>query len=126
MKLTNLGIIGLGYVGQIHLRHAQKLGNARIVAVADLSKRALNKAKNNGVQKTFTNYNELLKDPEIDAVIIALPKHLKCVRDAAEADKHIFLEKRIARNIEEAKEILSLIPKNNVRLMMGYLLRFNQ
>jgi len=70
----------------------------------------------------------LLKDQEIDAVIIALPNHLhlKCVVDAAEAKKHIFLEKPIARSTEEAKHILSVTQKNNVKLMMGYPLRFNQ
>ncbi|MEM2143825.1 MAG: Gfo/Idh/MocA family oxidoreductase, partial [Candidatus Jordarchaeaceae archaeon] len=97
MKLIKLGIIGLGYVGQIHLRHAQKLVNARVIAAADLSKKALSKVKNDGVKKTFADYKSMLKDREIDAVIIALPTHLhlKCVKDAAEAKKHIFLEKPI-------------------------------
>ncbi|MEM3828267.1 MAG: Gfo/Idh/MocA family oxidoreductase, partial [Conexivisphaerales archaeon] len=70
----------------------------------------------------------MLKDPEIDAVIIALPTHLhlKCAIDAAEAKKHIMLEKPIARNTKEAKEILKAARKNDVKLMMGYPLRFNQ
>jgi predicted dehydrogenase len=128
MKKIGLGIIGLGYVGQIHLRHAQKLANARVTAVADLSKKALKKARNNGIKNTFTSYEEMLKLPELDAVIIALPTHLhlKCVRDAAEAKKHIFLEKPMAKNTQEAKEILSIVRKNNIKLMMGYPLRFNQ
>jgi len=128
MKNIGLGIIGLGYVGQIHLRHAQKLANAHVIAVADLSKKALKKAKNNGIKNTFTSYEEMLKLPELDAVIIALPTHLhlKCVRDAAEAKKHIFLEKPMARNTQEAKEILSIVQKNNIKLMIGYPLRFDQ
>jgi len=128
MKKIGLGIIGLGYVGQIHLRHAQKLANAHVTAVADLSKKALKKAKNNGIKNTFTSYEEMLKLPGLDAVIIALPTHLhlKCVRDAAEAKKHIFLEKPMARNTQEAKEILSTVQKNNIKLMMGYPLRFNK
>ncbi len=127
MKQIRLGIIGLGYVGQIHLRHARRLANADVTAVADLSKKALKKAKNEGVKKAFTDYKCMLKDPEIDAVIIALPTHLhlKCVVDAAEAKKHIFLEKPIAQNIADAKEILSAARKNGVKLMMGYPLRFN-
>ncbi|MEM2152034.1 MAG: Gfo/Idh/MocA family oxidoreductase [Candidatus Bathyarchaeia archaeon] len=128
MNILKLGIIGLGYVGQIHLQHAKRLNNARLIAVADLSKKALNKARRYGVKKTFTDYNELLKDYEIDAVIIALPTHLhlQCVRDAAEAKKHVMLEKPIAPNIKDAKEILSAARKNGVKLMMGYPLRFNQ
>jgi myo-inositol 2-dehydrogenase/D-chiro-inositol 1-dehydrogenase len=59
-------------------------------------------------------------------VIAALPTHLhlQCAIQAAEAGKHIFLEKPIARNSQEAKEIISAAQKNSVKLMMGYHLRF--
>lgn len=77
--------------------------------------------------KTYTNYEDLLRETGIDAVIIALPTHLhtQCAKQAAEAKKHILLEKPIARNIEEAKEIISTAKKNSVRLMIGYPLRFS-
>lgn len=126
MKSINLGIIGLGYVGTTHLHHSLKLTNAHLVAVADLSKKALAHAKDAGVKKTYTNYKDLLQDPEIDAVIIALPTHLhlQCAKDAAEAKKQIFLEKPIARNVEEAKQIVLASRRNSVKLMVGYPLRF--
>lgn len=128
MKKVGLGIIGLGYVGKIHLRHSLKLPNINHIAVSDLSKKALNEAKDAGIKKTFTNYEQLLKEPSIDAVIIALPTHLhlQCAKKAAEAKKHIFLEKPIARNLKEAKEIVMFSQQNSVKLMMGYPLRFNK
>lgn len=128
MKNTNLGIIGLGYIGQIHLRHSQKLENAKVVAVADFSKKALDHAKSMGVKKTFTDYNDLLKCPEVDAVLVSLPTHLhlKCTQAVAEAQKDIFLEKPIAVNISDAKEIISTAKKNSVELMVGYPLIFNK
>jgi predicted dehydrogenase len=127
MKRVGLGIIGLGYIGKVHLRNSQKLLNARLVGVADLSKNALNKAKKAGVKKTYTGYEELLKEPEVDAVIIGLPTHLhlKCATQAIEAKKHVFLEKPIARNVAEAKEIVRAAEKNSVKLMIGYPLRFS-
>jgi len=127
MKKIGLGIIGLGYIGKVHLRHSLKLTNANVIAVADISKKSLKKARNVGVRKLFTDYKELLKEPEIDAVVISLPTylHLECAKKAAEAKKHIFLEKPIARNVEEAKEIISAVQKNHIKLMVGYPLRFN-
>ncbi|MFX1362826.1 MAG: Gfo/Idh/MocA family protein [Promethearchaeota archaeon] len=127
MKTVNIGIIGLGYVGQIHLRHCLKLDNTEVSAAADLSKKALSQAKSAGVTRTYTDYEQLLQDSQIDAVIIGLPTHLhlQCAKKAAEAKKHIFLEKPIARNTNEAKEILSSTKKNSVKLMIGYPLRFN-
>lgn len=126
MRTVKLGIIGLGYIGQIHLRHCRRIPNAEVLAVADVSAKALKNAKKSGVEKTFTSYSELLKDPEVEAVIIGLPTHLhlQCAREAAEADKAIFLEKPMARTVEEAKKILSISEKNSVKLMMGYPMRF--
>lgn len=98
----------------------------KVVGVSDVSKKALSKARNAGVKKTFTDYKDLLKQPEIDAVIIALPTHfhLRCATEAAEAKKQIFLEKPIARNLEEANAIISASKRNSVKLMIGYPLRF--
>jgi len=128
MKKIGLGIIGLGYVGKLHLRHSLKIPNVHHIAVSDLSRKALNEAKNAGIKRIFANYEQLLKESNIDAVIIALPTHLhlQCAKQAAEAGKHILLEKPIARNVEEAKEIVTTAQKNSVKLMMGYHLRFNK
>jgi predicted dehydrogenase len=127
MRKVGLGIIGLGYVGNIHLQHSLRLSDASLVAVSDVSAKALRKAKDAGVKKTFNNYELLLKDSSVDAVIIGLPTHLhlQCVKKAAEAKKHIFLEKPIAKNVEEGKEIVSVARRNSVKLMIGYPLRFN-
>jgi predicted dehydrogenase len=128
VRTVKLGIIGLGYIGQIHLRHCSKIRNVEVSAVADVSTKALNNAKKNGAKKTFTNYSDLLKDPEVEAVIIGLPTHLhlKCAEEAAEAGKAIFLEKPMALNVDEAKEIISAAQRNSVKLMMGYPMRFNK
>jgi predicted dehydrogenase len=53
MEKIRLGLIGLGYIGKIHLRHCQKLANTKLVATADLSKKALKTAKDMGVKKTY-------------------------------------------------------------------------
>jgi predicted dehydrogenase len=128
MKTTKVGIIGLGYIGQVHYRHCLAIPNVEVSAIADVSKKALSNAKNEGVKKVFSNYEDLIKDPEIDAVIIGLPTHLhlKCAVQAAEAGKAIFLEKPIARTVEEANEIVSAAKKNSVKFMMGYPYRFDE
>lgn len=128
MRKMKLGIIGIGYVGRIHLRNCLNLQHADLVAVSDLSKRALKTAKEMGVRETYTNYEEMLRQPEIDAVIIALPTHLHldCSQKVAEAKKHILLEKPLARSAAEGRRLLSSIRKNGVSLMLGYPLRFTK
>ncbi|MEM3566207.1 MAG: Gfo/Idh/MocA family oxidoreductase [Candidatus Bathyarchaeia archaeon] len=126
MPKIKLGLIGLGYIGKIHLQNCLKLENAELVAVSDISKNALSKAKKLGVKKFYTEYEKLLEDKNINAVIIALPTHLHlpCTVKAAENRKHILLEKPLARNPKEGKEILSATNKNNVKLMVGYPFRY--
>jgi predicted dehydrogenase len=127
MGKIRIGIIGLGYIGKVHLRNCLKLPFVTLEAVSDVSKQSLNDAKASGVKKTFSNYEQLLRDPQIDAVIVALPTHLHsdCAIRAAEAKKHIMLEKPIARNTAEANEIVSSARQNSVKLMMAYPFRFS-
>jgi len=126
IKKINLGIIGLGFIGKVHLRNCLNLKSAKVVAAADISKRTLKYAQEFGVKRLFTDYRELLKQPDIDAVIISLPTylHAPCAINAAEEGKHIFLEKPLARNLKEGKEILSAVKKHNVKLMVGYPLKY--
>jgi len=125
-KKINLGIIGLGFIGKVHLRNCLSLKSVNVVAVADVSKKALKYARELGVKRLFTDYHELLKQPDVDAVVISLPTylHAPCAISAAEEGKHIFLEKPLARNPAEGKDILSAVKRYNVILMVGYPLRF--
>lgn len=127
MKKVGLGLIGLGYIGKTHLRNCFNLKSARLEAVSDISKKALSFARKMGVKSTYRDYQKLLQDQRIDAVIIALPTHLHAsvVEEAAEAGKDIFVEKPLARNVVEGKEIVSTASRNGVRLMVGYPLRFS-
>jgi predicted dehydrogenase len=126
MKKIGLGLIGLGYIGKTHLRNCLRLQSAKLIAVADISKKALAFAKKMGIKNLYQDYRELLKNEKIDAVIIALPTYMHsiCAQEAAEAGKHIFIEKPLARNVYEGKEIVAKARKNCVKLMVGYPFRF--
>ncbi len=126
VKKVNLGVIGLGFIGKVHLRNCLNLKSVRVVAAADTSKKALNYAKAFGVKQLFTDYHELLKLKDLDAVVVSLPTylHVECAISAVEEGKNVFLEKPLARNPEEGREIVSAVRKNCVKFMVGYPLRF--
>lgn len=127
MKQVNLGIIGLGARGKVHLRNSLRLKEANVLGAADVSKKSLKFARKLGVKNVYTDYEDLLRNAQLDAVIISLPNflHLEGAMKAAEAGKDILLEKPLARNVVEGGKILSSVKRNGVRLMMGYDLRFN-
>jgi predicted dehydrogenase len=127
LKKVNLGLIGLGQVGSKHFHNCLHLENARLIAVSDISKKSLLTAEKAGVKQVFKDYNDLLKDPNIDAVIISLPTflHAETAIKATEHEKHVLVEKPLARNTSEAKRILLSAKRNGVELMVGYPLRFS-
>jgi predicted dehydrogenase len=127
MRKLGIGVIGLGQIGKVHLQNCLKLENAFPVAACDSSRKALKIAEKSGIKKTFTSYEDLLKDPDVDAVVIALPTHLHgvCAKIAAEEKKHVLLEKPLAANVGDGKEILNACERNGIKLMVGYPLRFD-
>jgi predicted dehydrogenase len=128
LKNVNLGLIGLGTRGKTLLDGCLRLENANLVAVADVSKKALRFARDIGVKNVQVDYNKLLNDQTIDAVVISLPNflHYECAKRAAEAGKDILLEKPLARNLMEGEQILSYVKREGVKLMLGYGLRFSE
>ena len=100
---VNIGLIGLGDIGKKHLYNAMQLRDAKLVAVADASRKSRALAKEVNVREVYDDYAKLLENPKVDCVIISLPNflHAECAIMAAEYGKHVLVEKPLARNVEE-------------------------
>ncbi len=125
--MVNVGVIGLGRQGLLHMMSCSKIEGAKVVAASDASKKALKTAKSLGVETLYEDYREMLNHPSrLDAVVISLPNflHMDCVRMALEAGLHVFIEKPLARNVKECSEIVRLVEKTGKKLQVGNNLRF--
>ena len=123
----NVGVIGLGRMGMLHLVNSMKIDGVKVVAVADASKKALKKAQLLGVKTGYQDYHELLsKTPSIDSVIISLPNflHFESIKLALETGVNVFAEKPLATSTEECREIVRLVDKSGRKLMVGHVSRF--
>ena len=131
MKTTlNWGVIGCGQIAlDKSLPALLAVPEARLIAVADplLERRALAK-KLCPEAREHSDYRDLLADPEIDAVYIALPTgmHAEAVRAAASAKKAILCEKPLGRSAAETATMIRAAKENNVALMTGYMSRFGE
>jgi myo-inositol 2-dehydrogenase/D-chiro-inositol 1-dehydrogenase len=123
--MLRVGVIGLGHMGQLHLLNALRIDEVKVVAGADKSKRNRKKCEQYHIN-TYDDYTKLIDAEELDAVIISLPNFLKkdSVFYAAENDLGIFLDKPMARNLNEAQEIAKKVEKENVRLLVGVNYRY--
>ncbi len=128
MKKLKWGILAAGGIADRRMLPAmKKFSGAQIVAVMDSDITAAKRvASKYGIDNYYDKAEELLAHKEIDAVYIASPVY--CHKDqammAADAGKHILLEKPIALNAEQAQEIVDYCRKKNVRLAAGFMMRF--
>ncbi len=125
--MINVAVIGVGSMGQNHARIFFHSDNAQLVAVSDNNIDAAEKIAKKYNCKSYNNYQEMLSNEQIDAVSIAVPTslHKEVTLAALIHKKHVLLEKPIASNEQEAKEIIECAKKNNVKLMIGHIERFN-
>lgn len=122
------GLIGCGNQGRALARKLMEIESAKMVAVADVNEIALKKAvEETGSEKRYVDYHDLIEQKDVDAVIVAVPHTLlKSVSvDAAEAGKHVFVEKPMGINRFEGREVINACRKAGVKLMVGYCLRFH-
>jgi len=128
-RRIRLGVIGCGRVAQAHLAAIEYLKTeVELIAVADSDEKRAREAKERFGAKTFTSrFEEILHLPEIEAVIIALPNHLHrpVTLEAANAKKHILVEKPMALNLSQAKEMVEVAKRRGVTLMVGQSRRFS-
>ena len=122
------GILGYARIARLFTIPAiVNAKNAEFYAIASRDEKKLQECEENfGVQKTYSSYDELLDDPEIQAVYIPLPNslHKEWVIKAANKGKHILCEKPIALNAQEAMEMKTASEENGVLLMEGFMYRY--
>jgi len=125
---TQFGVVGAGLWGSFHCKTLNALPNAELAAVCDLdAKRAQAMQEQFGARKAYTEYRELIADPEIEAVTVATPDfaHADIVMAALTAGKHVLSEKPLATTLEEAEKIAALAAKSKVKVMVDFHNRVN-
>jgi len=125
---VGVGVVGLGRIGRLHAEILKlKVSNAELVAVSDVIEGIARSVGERLSVKWYREYERMLRDPKVEAVIISTPTflHKDMIIKAAEEGKHIFVEKPLTVTTQEAKEVISAIRKYGVKLQVGYNRRFD-
>jgi len=126
MKKVGAGIIGCGFISNFHARAYLADPRVTLVAMADVSEEAVEKAKQKWGVEVYTNIDYLLRRDDIDMVSICTPHptHSEIVTKAAEAGKHILCEKPMCMTLKEADKMIDAARKSGVKFMLGFVNRF--
>lgn len=130
MKKVRIGVVGLGNLGELHVRHLQhKIGGSDVVAVCDIMKQRVHDIQARyDIPAGYTDYDQMLSKENLDAVVIVsnVDSHKEHILKACRRKVHIFCEKPLARHLEECREIEEAVADNAGKIFtLGYMRRFD-
>lgn len=129
-KKIKFGVIGIGGMGRMHLTNLQcRIPGAEVIAVCSRTEAKVKQMQEEfDIPYGYTDYNEMLKNPEIEAVIVATgaDAHKEQCIAACKAKKHIFCEKPLAKTIADCKEVEAAAAENDTKCFtVGFMRRFD-
>ncbi|THF51570.1 Gfo/Idh/MocA family oxidoreductase [Flavobacterium supellecticarium] len=123
--MLKVGVLGAGHLGKIHLRLLNQSEKYELVGFYDPNTDNAEKvAQEFGYQK-FDSITALIQAVDVVDIVTPTLSHFDCAKEAIENGKHIFLEKPIANTVDEAREIIALATKHQVKGQVGHVERFN-
>jgi UDP-N-acetylglucosamine 3-dehydrogenase len=128
MDRLRIGVIGLGWFGEIHCEAIIGIPNLELAALCTRTESRLDDlSRKFAVKTTYTDYTKLLADPNIDAVSIVTmwDQHTEPAIAALEAGKHVFLEKPMASTVADCRKIIAAATRSKGILQVGHICRFN-
>ena len=125
MELINVGVIGVGHLGQHHARIYSELPQTRLVGVADLDRSRRAEIGDRCGVPQFEDYRSLFG--QVDAVSVAVPtlQHRDVVLDCLDAGVHVLVEKPLAVTPDEGRQMIDRSRQNGLVLHVGHVERFN-
>jgi len=129
VRRIKTGLIGVGLLGSMRLDDMiERIPEAEVVAICDVDEsRVKEKAAAYNIPSYYLDYSEMLRDPQIEAVVISNSTNMHCrtICAAAKEGKHIFCEKPVAVNKEELDEIGSCLSKHSdIKFQIGFTKRY--
>ncbi|MBK8858943.1 MAG: Gfo/Idh/MocA family oxidoreductase [Opitutaceae bacterium] len=123
VKKIGVGVIGCGYWGPNLVRNFLALPDCQLKTICDVSQERLRHLKSVYPSvETETNYEQMLKDPALHAVVIAtsVRHHFPMAKNSLLAGKHTLIEKPLAASVEQCEELIALAKKQGLVLMVGH------
>jgi predicted dehydrogenase len=129
IKPIRIALVGYGYWGPNLARNISSLDETELVAVCDASADARQRArKHHRDARMLASLSEVLDDPTIEAVVVAVPAeaHHPVALAVLEAGKHVLVEKPLARSVQQCNELIAAAGAHGLTLMAGHTFVFNE
>ena len=122
---VRIGVIGVGHLGQHHVKHYKTLDNVELIGVFDIDRERSSEISKKFDVKVFDDLNSILEKVDALSIVTNTEHHYKIARKCLKSKKHVFIEKPITAMIEEADKLLSMAEQNRVLIQVGHIERLN-
>ena len=123
-----VAFLGVGRMGETHLRNLATIHGVRVKVVADPNLEAAEHGRKlSGAEKAIVSTDEAIQYPGVDAVVIVTPTdtHARLIETAVLAGKAVFTEKPIALDLAETKRVVDLIQNKDAFVQLGFMRRYD-
>jgi len=125
IKKINIGVIGVGHLGEYHVKHLKSIDSFKLTGIHDINeKRAKSIGTKYGIP-LYNNINELIEACDAISLVTPTETHFDIAYHCIKAKKHIFIEKPIAKSLNDAEKLIKLGHDKNVIIQVGHIERFN-
>ncbi len=125
MKKLKIGVIGTGHLGKLHTKFFKNILRSDLIGIYDKNPEIAERVGTEFEVPVFNSVEELLDYVEAVSIVTTTSSHYEIAKKALEAGKHVFIEKPITTNIEEAEELVEIADEKNLKLQVGHIERFN-
>ena len=122
---VRIGVIGVGHLGQHHVKHYKTLNNVELIGVFDINRERSSEISKKFDVKVFDDLNSILEKVDALSIVTNTEHHYKIAERCLKSKKHVFIEKPITAMIEEADKLLSMAEQNRVLIQVGHIERLN-
>lgn len=122
---VKVGVIGVGHLGQHHVKHYAGLFNADLVGIYDSDRERADSIANKTQSKVFNDLYTLLDSVEAVSIVTPTRFHSDVAEQCIKAGKHVFIEKPITKTLEEADKLLLIAKEKGVLIQVGHIERLN-
>jgi predicted dehydrogenase len=119
---VKVGIIGLGAIGNVHIESLRKVADAEVAALCDgIPDRLKAKGDALGCKNLYADFRDLVRQPDLDAVVVAVPNFVHCDATVAalKAGRHVLCEKPMALNAKQARLMVDTAKASKKLIQMG-------
>lgn len=123
--MLKIGVFGVGHLGKFHLNNWKEINDVQIVGFYDPDDAAAQEVEEKYSLKRYTYVEELLDKVDVADIVTPTQYHYQLCELAVRKGKHVFVEKPITKDLEEAKKLINMVKEANVKMQVGHVERFN-